>query len=58
MSIKREDLYKAIRSSLKPLKEDLEDIDKRVRAIMSQLDDIESRIIEIKSQLDIIEKSV
>jgi len=58
MSITRSELYKAINACLKPVKDDLAEIDKRVRAIMTQLDQIEGRIRDISSQLDTIEESV
>ena len=58
MSINRSELYKAINSCLKPVKEDLETIDKRAQAIIIQLDEIEGRIKDIKDQLDTIEDSI
>ena len=58
MSISSDKLYIAIRSSLKPLKADIEDIDKHVKAIMTQLDSIEGRVKNLSSQLTNIETAV
>lgn len=58
MSISRNELYKAINSCLKPVKENIAEVDKRVQSIMSQLDQIEVRVrilapnlIPLKNQL-------
>jgi len=58
MSVSRSELYKAINSCLKPVKDNIAEVDKRVQSIMSQLDQIEVRVKNISSQLDTIEESV
>ena len=58
MSIRSGDLYKAINACLKPVKDDLGEIDTRVRAIISQLDNIEERVKNLGEQLTHIEKAV
>jgi septal ring factor EnvC (AmiA/AmiB activator) len=52
------ELYKAINSCLKPVKEDIAEVDKRVRAIMTQLDTIEQRVKGLNDQLTNIEEAV
>jgi predicted nucleic acid-binding Zn-ribbon protein len=58
MSIKAGDLYKAINACLKPVKDDLADVDKRVKAIMAQLNEIEKRVKTLSNQLTNIEDAV
>ena len=58
MSVSRSDLYKAINACLKPVKEDIAEVDTRIRAIITQLDQIEDRVKAISSQLDTVEESV
>ena len=58
MSISRDQLYQAINSCLKPVKENLNEVDTRVRQIIVQLDSIESRVKVLQKQLTSIEKSV
>jgi septal ring factor EnvC (AmiA/AmiB activator) len=57
MSSKNE-LYKAINYCLKPVKEDLANIDKRAKEISNQLNQIESRVKALSNQLANIEEAV
>jgi predicted nucleic acid-binding Zn-ribbon protein len=52
------ELYKAINFCLKPVKEDLANIDVRAKAISTQLDQIESRVKALSNQLGNIEEAV
>jgi predicted nucleic acid-binding Zn-ribbon protein len=52
------DLYKAINFCLKPVKEDLANIDIKVKEIGTQLDKIQARIKALSDQLANIEQSV
>ena len=58
LPISKGELYQAVNSCLKPVKDDLADVDKRVRAIMAQLDKIEERVKNLGGQLTNIEKAV
>lgn len=58
MSIRKGDLYVAINACLKPVKDDLGEVDKRVKAIMAQLDGIEKRVKDLGTQLTNIEQAI
>lgn len=53
-----DELYKAINYCLKPVKKDIDDVDKRVRQIIEQLNSIEGRVKSLGDQLTNIEKAV
>lgn len=52
------ELYKAINSCLKPIKEDLTNIDKRAKDISVTLSQIEARVKALSDQLANIEDAV
>jgi septal ring factor EnvC (AmiA/AmiB activator) len=58
LSIKKGDIYVAVNACLKPVKDDIAQIDQRVKAIMVQLDIIEKRIKELNAQLTSIEDTI
>ena len=53
-----QNIYQAVNSCLKPVKDDIDQISTRVQTISSQLDKIESRIKALSDQLTNIEDSV
>lgn len=58
LSITEKELYEAINHCLKPVKQDLAIVDKRVKSIVAQLDKIEVRVKNLGDQLTNIEGAV